>query len=166
MSRLEVQKSTFKKEFETRNGPLRSYTVIGMLDGELEQVEMNAKSDATAPKAGDILEVTVEDTDYGKKAKKVQQGGYNGSSGGKSYTHKEDSPASDYPYLALKAAVEFGSAKVAAKHDIDGEKIVGMAKIFEKYLRGKYADATAPVIEYEDIQDIIPMDGEHSEGGI
>ncbi len=110
MSKLLVQSCKFKKEFTTGSGiALRSYTVMGLLDGDLDSVEMNAKSDLTAPKVGETIEVTVEETQYGKKAKKVQQ---NAFQGGSRPAHTDD-PAKQAMIVrqnALTNAVAFLSA--------------------------------------------------------
>lgn len=87
MSKLVVQSCKFKREFQIpdKANPnttitLRSYAVMGLLDGELDSVEMTAQSDLTAPKVGETIEVTVEETQYGKKAKKVRQNTFQGPS--------------------------------------------------------------------------------------
>jgi hypothetical protein len=70
--KLEVSRSQGLEPFTNEHGMFYPFTIFGLLDGQEDAVTMNFKSEAGAPKKGDILEVTVEETKYGKKAKKVQ----------------------------------------------------------------------------------------------
>ncbi len=74
---LIVSESVFKSSFETKHGgQLHSYRVSGTLDGKPDVVDMSFKDHLNAPKPDDILDVTIEETQWGKKAKKVNVGGF------------------------------------------------------------------------------------------
>ena len=133
MSKLQVQSCKFKKEFSTAGGlTLRSYVVMGLLDGELDSVEMNAKSDLTAPKVGETIEVTVEETQWGKKAKKVPQNTFPGASRG---GHTDD-PAKQAMIVrqnALSNAVAFLSAQATVEKKTDDLTIESVLLVAAKF---------------------------------
>lgn len=140
MSKLEVQSVKFKKEFTTGNGiTLRSYTVMGLLDGDLDMVEMNAKSDATAPKIGETLEVTIEVSQWGKKAKKVQQGNYGGKAHG-GYSEDPEKQAMIVRQNSLSNAVTFAIGKLTLEKkpdELTPEYVLLIAEKFAQYSMGK-----------------------------
>jgi len=66
------------KEIEGQYGKMAIYTLE--LEGE-EPVELMQKPDTPAPKAGDILEGEISETQYGRRFKKARS--FGGRSGGK-----------------------------------------------------------------------------------
>jgi hypothetical protein len=129
-------------EYNGQNGTVYYYNVAGNFEGESKKTSIGVKSKDRAPKVGDDIEGHFETVNGKEKFKKAApQGNFGGSkpafSGGGSKREYVPSPASEIPYLSLKAAVEFASAKVSAKLDITGEQVVGMAQVFQKYLEGQ-----------------------------
>lgn len=138
MSKLEIQSAKLKKEFTTANGTMYSYTLIGLLDGEMDSVEMNFKSPANAPLKGDVLEVTVEDTQWGKKAKKVQQNMFKG--GFQPRSEDPEKQAMIVRQNALTNAVSFLSTLATLEKDpkvLTTDSVLLIATKFAKFSQGE-----------------------------
>lgn len=70
--KLEIQSVKPREPFTSQYGTLYPFTLMGLLDGQLDSVSMNFKSPESAPKVGETLEVEVSEGKYGKTAKKAQ----------------------------------------------------------------------------------------------
>lgn len=151
MSQLKVQSAKLKKEFETQNGTLYSFMVIGELDGELDTVDMNFKKPENAPKTGEVLEVTVEETQWGKKAKKVQQNTFKGYGGAPRQEDPERQASiirqSSFKAAALMRSKEADILIAEKKYDEAHEAIklstvMDLSNFIVKYVEGKITKAT------------------------
>lgn len=69
------------KEYETKYGKMKSYSL--KLPNVDEPVQLSQKDSTPAPKTGDVLNGTIEDSEFGKKFKKAYSPPANG--GGKSF---------------------------------------------------------------------------------
>ena len=96
------------REYTDKFGQKVAYIV--QLEGQDEAVEINQKLTTPAPKAGDVLNGTIESTQYGKKFKKAfnqnapQAQGHQG--GSKQFKADPDSRESIEWQTSLKAAVD------------------------------------------------------------
>lgn len=157
------------KPWQSAHGQMVTYLIKGSLDnGPEEQAQINTKADKPkVPYVGEMIDCVVskDDPTHGKTLKRNQGVSTGPSSTGASFTptQKRDytpSPASEIPYLSLKAAVEFASAKASKELDITGEQVVVMAQIFQRYLEGDSVrtspTAVPAVSEYQD--DFPPID--------
>lgn len=152
-------------------GEMVSYYIKGHYNnGPEESAQINTlASKPKVPFIGEMIECTVEreHPQYGKTLKRVAptpspsqtQPSFN-STAKREYV---PSPASEIPYLSLKAAVEFGSARVNAKLDIDGEQIIAMAQIFQKYLEGELRFGKVPVVQEDDLKNFDEDQGPYSD---
>lgn len=70
MSEYKVINAMQTGEFEGSYGKMVKYAVQLELDGKIDTAELNQKPDTPAPKAGDMLSGTIDDTKFGKKFKK------------------------------------------------------------------------------------------------
>jgi hypothetical protein len=130
------------KEITTQNGKFKVYSI--QLEG-VGWVELMQKPETAAPNAGQELEGTVEDTQYGKRFKKAQGAG--GSFGG----NRAQDPAtrsSIERQSALKASVDAVRDYYAIVPDPEltlekyVTKVVNVTNIFTKAIAG--ADAKQP----------------------
>lgn len=110
MSKLIVQSVQAKEPFNMANGQLYPFRLMGLLDGQLDAVDMNFKSPENAPKVNDELEITVETTPYGKKGKKVSPA-FGGARGGSQAPARPENNRS----YALSYAKDIVVAEIAAK---------------------------------------------------
>ena len=119
-------------EFDSKFGKMFKYTV--QLEGENDAVEIVQKPETPAP-SGEV-EGTIEDTQYGKKFKKVQAGG--------GYGGKSD-PATQKAIIrqnSLTNAVAYCTAKAGlmgpekALKFLTGKEIIQVATYFAKYSEG------------------------------
>jgi hypothetical protein len=88
-------------EYQTNYGTMVKY--ILSLEGEADGVEIGQKPDTPAPKAGDVLDGTIESTKYGKKFKKTPQATGGARSG---YTPDPATQVSIQRQIALGRAVD------------------------------------------------------------
>lgn len=142
MATLNVQKVTLKKELSFGN----VYTLMGTIDGELDTVEFTTKPQY-APKVGDTLEGTVEDTDYGKKFKKAMApGGFN--RGGGRTPEEQDAIMRQHAVTdAISLMTLIGDKNLATK-----ENAIGLAEYFLVYYKtGKKPQAVTKSREINDI---------------
>lgn len=131
MPKLEVKSVDIKKKLDFAN----VYNVIGTIDGQFENGEMTTK-EQYAPKVGDTIEIEIETTQYGKKfTRPKKENSFVPRSGG----DFKPSPANEIPYLSLKLAVEYASAKPAMGVD----KVLDFAGQFAAYM--KQQGAPAPI---------------------
>lgn len=148
MSTLNVQKVTLKKELDFGN----VYVVMGTIDGELETVEITTKSQ-NAPKIGDTIEGTVEDTQYGKRFKKTPSaGGYR--SGGRSPEEQDAIMRQHAVTDSLSLMSIIGDKKLATK-----ENALKLAEYFLIY----YKTGKAPVTHNPESESVIDTISEPSE---
>lgn len=79
-----VDKAELKKEFEGKQGGTFVVYTVALKDGDgVTAAELVQKQASPTPKPGDVLEGTLEKTDYGMKFKRAQNFGGKGG-GGKS----------------------------------------------------------------------------------
>lgn len=117
-------------EFDSKFGKMVKYTV--QLEDENEAVELVQKPDSPEPKSGDVIEGTIENTQYGRKFKKERSGGFGGS--------KSD-PATQKAIIrqnALTNAVNYCIAKanLDKNYELSGKGVIQVATYFAKYSEG------------------------------
>lgn len=84
MPSFTVNKAEFKKKFEGKKGGTFAVYTVELKDEQgFTNAELVQKEETPAPKQGDVLEGTLESTEYGQKFKKEQSFGGKGG-GGKS----------------------------------------------------------------------------------
>lgn len=105
MAEYKIVSAVKTGEYESKFGTMHKYAV--QFEGEADGVEISQKPTTPAPKAGDSLTGTIENTQYGKRFKKESQGNFGG--GGQSR------PSETTKQTSLKAAaLAFQGTGVAA----------------------------------------------------
>lgn len=131
-----IKNSMKTGEYEGKYGKLYKYTV--QLEGESDAVELSQKPTTPEPKTGDILEGIIEETQYGKKFKKIET-----SSG-----NSKSDPATQKAIIrqnALTNAVNYCIAKATLTKDekyLTGKEVVQVATYFAKYSMGEITVVT------------------------
>ena len=83
MPSFTVNKAEFKKKFDGKKGGTFAVYTVELKDEQgFTNAELVQKEETPAPKQGDVLEGTLEPTDYGMKFKRAQS--FGGKGGGKS----------------------------------------------------------------------------------
>jgi len=134
-----IKNSMKTGEYEGKYGKLYKYTV--QLEGESDAVELSQKPTTPEPKTGDILEGIIEETQYGKKFKKIET-----SSG-----NSKSDPATQKAIIrqnALTNAVNYVIAKAQLMKPeegmkyMSGKEVVQVATYFAKYSMGEVTVVT------------------------
>lgn len=151
-----IKNSMKTGEYEGKYGKLYKYTI--QLEGESDAVELSQKPDSPEPKTGDVLEGTIEDTQYGKKFKKALAP-FGGS--------QKSDPATQKAIIrqnALTNAVNYVTAKAQLMKPEEGMKymsgkgVVQVATYFAKYSMGEITVVTENEPPKEETQDEINLD--------
>lgn len=142
MAKFVVQSVQAKEPFNTQNGTLYPFNLMGLLDGQLDSVQMNFKKAENCPKIGEEIEGTVETTQYGKKFKKTPSTqGFGGNAGG-----RHNDPEVQNAIIrqnALTNAVAYVTAKANLMSKAEGEKymtgkeVLEVANTFASFSAGK-----------------------------
>jgi hypothetical protein len=125
-------------EYESKFGKMFKYTI--QFEGESEAVELSQKPESPAPKVGDQLEGTIEDTQYGRKFRKERKEG--GQVGG--YKSNPETQKQIIRQNALTNAVAYCIAKSQAdkKYELSGKHVIQVATYFAKYSFGSVTVVT------------------------
>lgn len=164
--KLQVQSVKPKQPFTNDYGTMYPFTIMGLLDGDLDSVDMNFKSESGAPKVGETLDVEVTDGKYGKKAKKIS------TFGGTKSGAPASTPANNRSF-ALSYAKDIVVAQLAGKEKIEKpvSTTIQYADVLLKWLEGSIAtvpEATKPghqvfaernADEFNDIQEYMDDEG-------
>jgi hypothetical protein len=121
-------------EFNGKYGRLFKYAV--QFEGQDEAVELNQKPDSPAPKAGDILEGTIETTQYGRRFKRAQSGGFGGGFKADPERQKsiewQSARRDALDYCIAKARLLFDLKKTKeAEEELSGKHIFEVALYFK-----------------------------------
>lgn len=123
-----------------------TYSLTGTLEGTTENVQIvTSKKKAKVPFIGEVIECTVtkDDPRFGKTIKRVAAAFTPGAMPASPKKEWQPNPSTDFPYLSLKASIEYCGHVLAAQRDlpkeerkdITGASVLHNAKLFEKYLR-------------------------------
>ena len=132
-----------------------SYKYAVQFEGQMDAVQLSQKPETPAPKAGDILSGTIEETKWGKQFRKESKGGgrYNDPQTRKEIIRQN----------ALTNAVNFCVSKAnlmdkkeAVKY-LSGKKVIQAASYFAKYSEGEQTVAMTP-------EEVIALHGESPQG--
>lgn len=134
-----IENSMKSGEFSGKFGKMYKYSV--KLSGVDTAVEINQKPDSPEPKVGDIIEGTIEDTQWGKKFKKTSVG----------FTGSKNDPNTRKEIIrqnSLTNAVNYVIAKAQLMDKKDGLKfmtgkeVIQVATYFAKYSQGEISVVT------------------------
>lgn len=139
-----VQSAIKSGEYESKFGTMHKYLV--QFEGQPMPVELSQKPETPAPKNGDSLHGTIEDTQYGKKFKKVQNSNFAPTgSVSKQFTADPLKQASIERQVSLKCAIDLLAAKLPQMEDQpkSGElakAAIEIANVFDDFLKNETLD--------------------------
>lgn len=140
MNEYKIVSAIKSGEYESKFGTMHKYIV--QFEGQPMPVELSQKPETPVPKTGDSLHGTIEDTQYGKKFKKVQNNTFGNSPVSKEFKADPLKQASIERQVALKCAIDLLAAKLPQMKDQpkSGElaKVaIEIANVFDDFLKNE-----------------------------
>jgi hypothetical protein len=157
-----VKNAMKTREFTGQYGKTFVYSLQFGETGE-DTIELSQKPETPAPKIGDVLKGTIEDSQYGKRFKKERIGGFGG------FKNDPNTRKEIIRQNALTNAVNFVTEKAKlmdAKKALDyltGKQIIQVATYFAKYSEGLITVVTENGKEKEEEKSIKEEEKEKEE---
>lgn len=130
----EVLNASKLKDRESQYGQMTDYMLV-FKDGSAG--EMSQKASTPAPKTGDTLDGTIEDTQYGPKFRKTKQAG---GFGGQAYNPEREASIIRQNSLTNAVAYCLGKANLMTKEAglkwLSGKEVLQVATYFARYSKG------------------------------